>query len=269
VDVDDLEQEGLPPGKILVYRQGAKEPQMMEGFTIPSEFNDEESKLITEFDVISGVSDVSSSSRSNRVQSGTALEILVEQDNERIVPSAERIRSCYLQVAKHVIRLYAQFLAGVKMVKYKDDTDKTHVYYLDAKAVNSDETYLRGANELTESIARKRETVLNLYEKGLFNDDDGNLRAEIKEKILNILGFQDLDYQKGLSRLQAEKASNENEIIRKKGLDVEEIDDDVIHVEEHTRYAFSEYDELSPEDKERIFKHIRMHKERLNKKMEK
>ncbi len=266
VDVEDLEQEGLPPGKILVYRQGSKEPRMMDGFTVPTEFNDEETKLLSEFSVISGVSDVSSSSRSNKSQSGTALEILVEQDNERIVPSAERIRDCYLEVARHVIRLYAQFLAGVKMVKYKDDTDKTHVYYLDAKAVNSDETFLRGVNELIESISKKRETVLELYEKGLFSDEDGNLRAETKEKILNILGFQELDYQKGLSRLQTEKASNENALIRKEQMDIEEIDDDIIHIEEHTRYAFSEYDELSKEEKERIFKHIRQHKDRLNKK---
>ncbi len=269
VDVDDLEQEGLPPGKVIVYRQGAKEPQMMEGFTIPSELNDEESKLISEFDIISGVSDVSSSTRSNMLQSGTALEILVEQDNERIVPSAERIRDSYLQVARHVIRLYAQFLAGVKMVKYKDDLDKTHVYYLDAKAVNSDDTYLRGANELTESVAKRREVVLNLYEKGLFNDENGNLRAEVKEKILNILGFEELAYQKGLCKLQSEKASAENDLIRKSKVDIEEIDDDVIHIEEHTRYAFSEYDELTKEEKENMFTHIKMHKNRIKEKKEK
>ncbi len=269
VDVDDLEQEGLPPGKILVYRQGSKEPQMMDGFSMPSEFNDEESKLIAEFDIISGVSDVSSSSRSNKTQSGTALEILVEQDNERIVPSAEKIRDCYLQVARHVIRLYSQFLTGVKMVRYKDDTDKTHVYYLDAKAVNSDETYLKGVNELTENMARRREIVLSLYEKGLFNDENGRLRAEVKEKILSVLGLQELDCQRGLSKLQIEKASNENELIRKQEREVEEIDDDIIHVEEHSRYAFSEYDELSNEEKQNIFKHIKKHKERINKEMEK
>ncbi len=268
VDVDDLENEGLPPGKVIVYRQGSKEPQMMDGFTIPSELNDEESKLITEFNIISGVSDVSSSSRSNKLQSGTALEILVEQDSERIVPSAERIRDSYLLVARHVIRLYAQFFAGVKMIKYKDDSDKTHVYYLDAKAVNSDETYLKGANELTESVAKKREMVINLYEKGLFNDEDGNLRAEVKEKILNVLGFQEFDYQKGLPKLQAEKADRENPLIRKSTIEIEEIDDDVIHVEEHTKYVFSEYDELTKQEKENIFEHIKMHKERIKKKKE-
>ena len=144
-----------------------------------------------------------------------------------------------------------------------------NVYYLDAKAVNSDETYLRGANELTESIAKRREVILNLYEKGLFNDVDGNLRAEIKEKLLNILGFEELDYQKGLCKLQMEKANAENAQIRNKIVEIEEIDDDVIHVEEHTRYTFSEYDELTKEEKENIFKHIKMHKNRIEEKKEK
>ena len=268
VDVDDLEQEGLPPGKILVYRQGSKEPRIMDGFEIPTEFNDEEARLISEFDVISGVSDVSSSARSSLTHSGNALEILVEQDNERIVPSAERIRDAYLQVARHVIRLYSQFLAGVKMVKFKDDSDKTHVYYLDAKAVNSDETFLRGENELTENLYKKRDTVLKLYEQGLLSDDDGNIRPSVKENVLSILGFSELVSNKGLSRLQMDRASKENEIIKKEQKEIEEIDNDVIHIEEHTRFALSEYDQLSAEEKQRIFKHIKMHKERINKEKE-
>lgn len=269
VDVEDLEQEGLPPGKILVYRQGSKQPQIMEGFEIPSEFNDEEERLILEFDVISGVSDVSSSSRSSLMHSGNALEILVEQDNERIVPSAERIRDAYLQVARHVIRLYSQFLAGVKMVKFSDDSDKTHVYYLDAKAVNSDETFLRGENELTENLYKKRDTVLKLYEQGLLTDEEGNIRPSVKENVLSILGFSDLVSNKGLSRLQTDRASKENLIIRKEEKEIEEIDNDVIHIEEHTRFALSEYDELSKEEKQRIFMHIKKHKDRIKKIKEK
>ena len=30
VDTDNLEEEGLSPGKILVYRQGSVKPQLME-----------------------------------------------------------------------------------------------------------------------------------------------------------------------------------------------------------------------------------------------
>ncbi len=262
IDIDDLEQDGLPPGKVLVYRQGGEKPEMMQGFNVPTEFNDEEEKLISEFVIISGVSDVASSTKNNYTKSGTALEILVEQDNERILSSAENVRNAYVEIAKKIIRLYAQFLAGVKMIRFRDDTDKTHVCYLDKKAVNSDDVYLMGENELLESPAKKKDTLLALYEKGLFNDEDGKIRAEVKEKLLSILGFADLDYQKGISRLQTEKAQKENSLIRKEGLPIEIIDDDKIHIEEHLRYVFSEYDELEKVEKERFFSHIEEHKNR-------
>ena len=269
VDIDDLEQEGLPPGKILVYRQGGEKPQMMQGFNIPSEFNDEEEKLINEFVIISGVSDVASSAKSIISKSGVALQLLVEQDNERILYPAERIRNSYVEISKHIIRLYSQFLAGVKMLRFKDNTDRTHVYYLDKKAINSEEVYLNGENELLESLAQKRELVVDLYQRGLFNDKDGKIRTETKEKLLDVLGFGDFDSQKGLSRLQTEKAERENAIIRAKGQDIEIIDDDTIHIEEHLRYVFSEYDELKEEEKQRLFKHIEQHKNRKQEKMEK
>lgn len=269
IDVEDLEQDGLPPGKILVYRQGSTKPQMMDGFSIPSEFNDEEQKLINEFVIISGVSDVSSSSRSNLLHSGTALELLVEQDNERLISSAEIVRNCFVEIGRQVIRLYAQFLSGVKMVRFKDETDKVHVFYLDNDAVNSDEVYLKTENQLKESEVKRKNMIIELYEKGLFNDNDGKVRDEIKEKLLSALGLTDFDYQKGLPRLQSEKANRENAIIRKRPLPIEEIDDDKIHVEQHTRYIFSEYDELSKEEKQRLLEHVKEHKLRIQEKEEK
>ena len=79
---------------------------------------------------------------------------------------------------------------------------------------------------------------------------------------MSVLGFSDLDYERGLSRLQLEKAQKENDKIRKKGLSIEVIDDDKIHVEEHLRYVFSEYDQLNAEEKQRLFSHIEEHKKR-------
>ena len=40
-DTDDLEEEGLPPGKILVYRQGSTPPIMLSPGQIPAEFSRE------------------------------------------------------------------------------------------------------------------------------------------------------------------------------------------------------------------------------------
>ncbi len=265
VDVDDLSQDGLSPGKVLVYRQGSKAPEIMADMTMPSDFNEEESKLINEFVIVSGVSSVSSSSTNASLTSGTALEILVEQDNSRLITSAEEIRRAYLKVAKMVVRLYAQFTEGVRAVRGQDEFFKTRVYYADERAVSSDDVYLDSENELFYTHSQKKEMIFKLFSSGLLFDDDGKLRPGTKEKVLSLLGYKDLDYQKGLSRLQEEKAQRENEDIRKAVVEIEEIDDDTIHVDEHTRYVLSEYTDMTKEERQRFYIHIAEHKERIKK----
>lgn len=263
LDVDDLESEGLPPGKVLVYRQGSSAPEMMGGLSMPSDFNEEEEKLLNEFVTISGVAEVSSSMSNANVASGTALEILVEQDNERLIVSAETIRKCYLEIARQVIRLYAQFAAGVRMIKIRDSFNKTRITYVDKSAVNSDDVYLENENELLYSHSQKKEMIFKLYQSGLLTDETGDLRPATKEKVLSLLGYKDLDYQKGVSEMQSEKAQKENERIRKREVHAEEVDDDEIHLDEHTRYILSEYDELNEEEKQRLFAHLKEHKDRI------
>lgn len=263
VDVDNLAEDGLSPGKILVYRQGFSAPELMAETAMPPDFNEEENKLLNEFVIISGVSDVVSSSSNAAVSSGTALEILVEQDNSRLLMPAEEIRRSYLEVARHIIRLYSQFSAGMRAVKYQDEFDKTRVCYADKRATDSDDVYLESENELLYTNRQKKQIIFELYNSGLLEDDNGKLRPEIKEKVLSLLGYKELDYQKGLSRLQEEKAQKENELMLKNELRVEEIDDDAIHVDEHVRYVLCEYESLEGRQKERFFAHIRAHKEKI------
>lgn len=263
VDIEDLEGEGLMPGKVLVYRQGSKAPEMMSESTMPTDFDLEEEKLLNEFISISGVSEVSTASKNANLSSGSALELLVEQDNERLVMNAEDIRRCYLGIAKQVLRLYAQFITGMRVVNYKDAFGKTKIYYADKNTALSDDVYLESENELSSTPTKQKEMLFKLYDSGLLFDAEGKLRPSTKEKLLALLGYKDLDYQKGLSRLHEEKAQNENEKIREKGMPVEEIDDHGIHIDEHIRYTLSEYEELTEEEKSRLFLHVSEHKSML------
>lgn len=264
IDVDDLAEEGLSPGKVLVYRQGAKAPEMMSEITMPNEFNQEEEKLLNEFVIISGVSDVTSSATNASLSSGAALELLIEQDNGRLVVTAEEIRNCYRLIAKQVIRLYSQFMAGVRAIKYRDPFENTKIIYAEKKDMKSDDVYLENENELLYTNRQKKEIVFKLYSSGILNDEHGKIRPSIKEKVLTLLGYKDLDNQKGLSRLQEEKAQWENEQLKRASFSVEEIDDHAIHIDEHIRYVLSEYTSLSKEQRERIYSHVKEHKNNLN-----
>lgn len=263
MDVDDLAEEGLSPGKVLVYRQGSKAPEIMANMTMPNDFNEEENKLTNEFVIVSGVSNVTSSSSNASLSSGTALEILVEQDNTRLIRCAEQIRSCYVEISKHMIRLYAQFSVGIRAINVQDEFNKTRVLYLPKGTIQSDDVYLENENELLYTNRQKKDMIFKLYESGLLTDEDGKLRPSIKEKVLSLLGYKELDYQKGLSRLQEEKAQRENEILIKEEIPIDEIDDDSIHEDEHVRYMLSEFLTLKEEQKQRFYAHIKAHKERL------
>lgn len=58
------------------------------------------------------MSDVTSASQNAKVTSGAALSILIEQDNSRLLISAENIRRAAVGVAKQILRLYRQFMTA-------------------------------------------------------------------------------------------------------------------------------------------------------------
>jgi hypothetical protein len=176
--------------------------------------------------------------------------------------SAESIRSCHLKIARQTLKLYAQHLSGLRAVKYLDKNQKQKIVYVDKNTLDMGEAYLDGENEMLTSNSQKRDMVFRLYESGLLADEQGEIRPSVKEKVLNVLGYTDLDYRKGLSKLQEEKAQEENETIRKSGLEIEDIDDDAIHIDEHTRYILSEYQSLTEKEKQRLLAHVSAHKNR-------
>ena len=262
LDAEELAEDGLSPGKILVYRQGAKPPEMLDMAGIPADFKEEEQNLLNEFTVISGVSDVASSSANATVSSGTALEILIEQDNERMTVVAERIRTAYRKVAVQLMRLYKQFVAGVKAVRDGTETGKISVEYV-AGAEISDDVAIENENELLYGETKKKQMLLEMYESGILTDADGNLRAETKEKVLSLLGYGELAGDRGLSSLHSQKAKSENAALARTELSVDGYDDHKIHAEEHIRYVLGEDGSLDARAKSNFEKHIAEHKKRL------
>ncbi len=267
VDIDDLETQGLEPGKILVYRQGSKAPELLKETSMTDDFSEEETKLMNEFVTISGVSDVSSSSKNASFSSASALNLLVSQDNEKLVMTAENIRKCYLEIAFMSLKLYEQFTVGIRALKSVDVYDKTKIFYAEKNAGRSDDVYLINENELLYTETQKKEMLFKMYESGILFDDDGELRQTTKEKMLSLLGYKDLDFSNGIAKLHEEKAQRENQEMLNKEISVEYMDDNKIHIDEHTRFVLNEYENLNEKIKERFYKHIEEHKNKINEKI--
>ena len=139
IDIDDLEDEGLSPGKVLVYRQGATPPTMMGANRLPIDFASEESRLLSEFSIISGISDLMRQSQAVYSNlSGTALQLLIEQDTSRLSSSIDNLKFAVIEMAKHTLRLYKQFAQVPRLAKImgekksmNENLQKLGQYYYD------------------------------------------------------------------------------------------------------------------------------------------
>jgi len=190
VDVGNLEEEGLSPGKILLYRQGSSPPAMLNLGTVPPEFSAEEDRLFGEFVSVSGVSEIMRNSiNPTGVTSGIAIRLLIEMDETRLSMTAEHIKSAIRRMGQHIIRLYKQFASQKRMDKAVGDDGMQELVAWSKSDLSSDDIIFETESELSNTPAARQSVLLDLLGAGLLNDQDGRLSNAVRRKILDTLGF--------------------------------------------------------------------------------
>lgn len=263
VDTDELAEEGLSPGKIIVYRQGSNPPALMGTGTMPTDLNREEDRLLNEFILLSGVSEFSRSTDVAAGTSGVALQLLIEQEDARLNAVTENVRSAIRETAKQMIRLFKQFATSTRLLRTAGEQGKVELYYFNSSDLGSDDVVFDTENELSYTPAQKKSAVYELIDAGLLTDDTGKLSERTKAKLLEILGFGSIDNTLDIESLHINKADEENLSGFKKPIVVDEYDDHELHIAEHTRFLLSAESEgvrKNPETKKNALEHLRAHK---------
>ena len=261
VDADELAEDGLLPGKVILYRQGSKTPEMLDCGTIPPEFKDEEEWLEREFSLVSGVSDLFQNSTPVRVTSASGLQLLLSQDETRLAGTVTSIERAIKEVARQILRLYRQFAGTARLLTLTGEDKKTQLYYFNASSLDVND--LQFESQEVNSPERKRETLIQLYQAGLLTDDEGNLTAENKHRILEAFGFGSYENVRDISSLHIAKAGEENVEMKGAELAPEEYDDHALHLQEHTRFLLGAEFKRSKNKgdwKARILAHMRAHR---------
>ena len=266
IDVDDLEQEGLCPGKDLVYRQGATIPQVLDNQAIPTEFSNEEENLLNEFTIISGMSDMLLNNDINgTLLSGTALNIISEQESARLNISAKQIESAVINIGKQILYLYKQFIATSKFRIKSTNNSNEEIYYWNLSDITADDIIVDTKTDLGETLTQKREMIFKLLENKLLNDDSDKMSNQMRIRVLQMLGFGSFECRVDTAELQMKKAGRENiKLLNGEDVDISEIDDNELHLDSHIAYMLSEeFDNVEDEIKEKFLAHIKKHKEKL------
>ena len=266
VDTDDLQEDGLAPGKVLIYRQGSAPPRLLTTGSVPADFTIEEDRLLTEFLSVSGVSDLLRSTNISHQLSGIALQLLIEQDESRLSNTIESIRSAIKQVSQQVLRLYKQFAYFPKTSRLIGDDGSIELFYWNNSDISSDELVFETENEINQSLAQQRSMIFVVFNTGLLHDEDGKLSNSMRHKILEKLGFGVWESAHDAKSLQIKRANQENVnlIENLKVADVCEIDDHQLHIYEHSCFLlsdeFARIKKKHPKVQEMLLEHIREHK---------
>lgn len=268
VDLDNLEEEGLCPGKVLVYRQGATEPKYLQSESIPAGLSDEENNLLDEFNKISGVNDLLSTSTISSNISGNALELLISQDETRLNASIESIKSACKEIAKKILRLYKQYAIFPRIAKIVGENGQIEMFYFSSSDISSDDIELENQTDGSQTLTQRREMIFSLLEKGIFQDENGTLTNRMKCKILEMLGLGIWENAQDLNELHLKRADGENiKMIKGDEVDVSEIDDDKLHLNEHIAFMLGEDFEKAKAKNSKLEKmfleHIHKHKKKM------
>lgn len=266
VDIDDLQEDGLSPGKVIIYKRGFSPPRQMEAQQTPPSFSQEENDLVQEFILISGVSEISRNSAApTGAGSGVALQLLTEQDDTRLSLTAENIRFAMVKKAKHWLRLYKQFAVGPRLERLIGEKNDVLLAQWSASDITSDDVIPDTENELSQTPAQRKQMVFDLMQAGLFIDPEtGHMSNRMRSKVLEALDMGNWEAIDDIEDLQATGAQRENQMIQE-GIppQIREFHDDEIHLIEHNRFRLTgEYQELveqSPEAAQYFDEHVKQH----------
>ena len=267
VDTDELEIEGLSPGKVLVYRQGSKIPEIMQNPKMTIDFSDEENLLLQEFKTVSGVSDMMTESTAQYTNmSGIALQLLADQDSNRLSTSIDSTKLAVKVIAKYILRLYKQYAVVPRLLKISGENGSVKKYYWDNNEICSDDVVFDTSNSGSDSIVQRRTMLFDLIKQGLMYDEDGKFSQSTRKKCLDLLGFGMWENSVDLVELHINRAKEENLSVDKEELKILPIDDHKIHIDEHTAYILGsdmKKQENYEQILEKLLNHIEEHKKLL------
>ena len=154
-----------------------------------------------------------------------------------------------LQNGKKWIRMFRQYALTDRMVKSTGRDARQDVIEWKGSDLTSDDLFLESIGLLSETLAQRRQMIMDYMQYGLFNDPDtGTLSKEGRAKVFEMIelgnweSFTDSDN----STLQVERAQRENRRLQQgEDVNVMDFDDDILHINRHNAFRLSsEYDEM-------------------------
>ena len=267
IDIEFYEQEGQAPGAYLVYKQGSQPPVPIQNGTLPHEIMTERYNLKQDMEYAAGVSQLMVYGQApSGVTSGKALDNLMEIDNTRLSLTGDHIRNAVKKLAIMWLEIYKKYATTHRIVNYVGANNIGKAIVWSHEDINSYDVEYTTENELLMSEDAQKQRFFDMYNIGMFADDDGRIPMRVKLRALEYSKVGNYSDIMNINLLQMQAAQREN-VFFENGVipEVSDFDEHEIHIEEHLRYIlqmdFQLLKHKKPEYAEALENHLRQHKD--------
>ncbi len=267
IDIEEYESEGQAPGKLVIYKQGSNAPTPTQIGVLPSEIMQERYNLKQDMEYAAGVSQLMVYGQApSGVTSGKALDNLMEIDNTRLSLTGDHIRNSVRKLAILWLEIYKKYATTHRIVNYVGNNNIGKVITWSNEDINSYDVDYITENELLMSEDTQKQRFFDMYNMGMFTDENGQIPIRVKLRALEYSKVGNYSDIMNINLLQMQSAQREN-VFFENGVipEVSDFDEHEIHIEEHLRYIlqmdFQILKNKKPEYAQALENHLRQHKE--------
>lgn len=248
-----LAQESISDqsGEVVYYdpvpnAPNAGMPVPMQMPNIPQYAYNEEERLDSMINYISGISDVSRGTIPSASIPALGMQILVEQDDSRVGVMIEQHEHAYARIGSLILKYIEKFYDIPRKLKISGKNQSYMVKNITGEMLkgNTDCIVIRGST-LPGSKVLRRQEILNAYQQGLLGDPAD---PKVRESVLSYLEYGDIGQMwrdQSLDEFQAMLAIKQ---IEKGELPlVHKMDNHTFQIQELNRYRKEKTGNITPE----------------------
>lgn len=200
-------------GLVIEYKPGMPPPTPMPLSELPSYISQEQQRLLTDIEDISGQHQVSKGSAPPGVTAATAISFLQEKDDSYMVPTFQSVEQAYEKIGRLTLSLAVEFWDTPRLIKIAGSESEFDVMELTgAQIANGTDLRIEPGSALPQSKAARSALITDLMNAGHIDSATG---LELME-----LGGS----QKIMDTIKLDKRQAQRENIKMRSVDPSEIE---------------------------------------------
>jgi hypothetical protein len=209
VDEDDLTNE---QGAIVYYNGAGPAPTRVSPPDLPPIYDRLIEFYMRDIDDMSGAREISQGRLPGGLDTYSGLQLMVEQENEKLAISSENYERGMKRALKRVLMLMKKHYTEERMAKILGpDNDIELVSFKGSDLSGGEDINIVQGSSLPEMKTAQQERIMTLWDKGAIVDRNGQPDSET---FLRLLGMGDAEAVYEMKQLDENKAKTENRIFQ-------------------------------------------------------